>query len=172
VGLGFAYGENFAYLEGSLGTALTGRFLTANFLHISLTGMSGLFFCRAWGTRGYSYNDFLYIFGIAIIAHGMYDALLTYPLFNDGGISAMILFVLFSKFYFKETQNLRENNQPVISLSATISFGMSFIVASLVIYLSFSFALSQAIQLAFTSFLGSAIILFMFFREFDETLGD
>ena len=54
VGLGFAYVENFNYLISSMGTGVAGRFLTANFFHISLTGMSGLFFCRMWKTRGSS----------------------------------------------------------------------------------------------------------------------
>ncbi|MCZ6675432.1 MAG: PrsW family glutamic-type intramembrane protease [Verrucomicrobia bacterium] len=171
-GLGFAYQENFSYLSDSMGTAFTARFLTANFLHISLTGMSGLFFCRAWRTRGYSYNDFLYIFGIAVIAHGLYDALLTSPLMEDGGLLAMILYILFSKFYFKEAHNLRQKSHSVISLTGTMAFGVSLLIASLLVYLSIILNLPQAIQLAFSSFLGSAIILFMFFREFNESLVD
>jgi RsiW-degrading membrane proteinase PrsW (M82 family) len=107
VGLGFAYEENFNYLGGSMGTATHGRFLTANFLHISLTGMSGLFFCRALGTRAYGFNDFFAMFGIVIIAHGLYDAFIVHPPLDDGGFLAMILFIVFSKYYFKEVHELR-----------------------------------------------------------------
>ena len=172
VGLGFAYEENFSYLASSMGTGSTARFLTANFLHISLTGMSGLFFCRWWSTRGFGFNDFMFIFGIAIVAHGLYDALLTHPPLDDGGISALILFILFSKFYFQEAHNLREKSEPTISLSGTMAFGISLLSASLIVYLSIILNLSQAISLSFSSFLGSAIILFMFFREFNERIGD
>ncbi len=170
VGLGFAYEENFSYLSDSMGMAITGRFLTANFVHISLTGMSGLFFCRAWVNREYSYNDFLYIFGLAIATHGLYDALLTHPPMDDGGMFAMILYILFSKFYFNETHKLRERTESLISMTATMVFGISLLIASLLVYLSTSLDLGVAIKIAFSSFLGSAIILFMFFREFDEKL--
>ena len=172
VGLGFAYVENFNYLISSMGTGVAGRFLTANFFHISLTGMSGLFFCRMWKTRGYSYNDFLFIFGVAIIAHGLYDALLTHPPMDDGGFIALILFIVFAKYYFKEVHHLREVSRSLISLSASMSFGISLILGSLIVYLSILLNVSQAIQLAFGSFLGSGIILIMFFREFNESLGD
>jgi RsiW-degrading membrane proteinase PrsW (M82 family) len=169
-GLGFAFEENFSYLSSSLGTASTSRFLTANFLHISLTGMSGLFFCRAWGTRGYSHNDFLFIFGIAILAHGLYDAFLIKPPMEDGGISATILFIVFSKYYFQEARKLQITSKTTISMSGTIVFGISLLTASLLVYLSIILNLSQAIELAVGSFLSSAIILFMFFREFNESL--
>ena len=170
VGLGFAYSENFGYLSGSMGTATTPRFLTANFLHISLTGMSGLYLCRAIGTRAYSFNDFLYIFGIAIVAHGLYDAFLVRPPLNDQGFLAMILFILFSRYYFKEANELRERLEPVISLSATISFGICLLTSVLLVYLGTQFDLGQAMELAFGSLLGSSIILFMFYREFGDTL--
>lgn len=172
VGLGFAYSENFGYLSSTMGTAAAPRFLTANFLHISLTGMSGLFLCRALGTRSYSINDFLFIFGIAIIAHGLYNAFLVRPPLNDQGFIAMILFILFSRYYFKEANDLRERLEPVISLSATISFGICLLISVLLVYLGTQFAIGQAIELALGSFLGSAIILFMFFREFGDTLTD
>ena len=170
VGLGFAYEENFSYLGNTMGTATTARFLTANFLHISLTGMSGLYLCRALGTRAYSFNDFLFVFGIAIVAHGLYDAFLVRPPLDDGGYVAMILFVVFSRYYFKEARELRERLEPVISLSATISFGICLLTSVLLVYLGTQFELGQAVELAFGSFLGSAIILFMFFREFGDTL--
>jgi protease PrsW len=172
VGLGFAYEENFGYLSSSMGTGSIARFLTANFLHISLTGMCGLFFCRMWKTQGYSYNDFLFIFGIAIIAHGLYDALLTHPPMNDQGFTAMILYIVFSKYYFKESHGLRVTASTIVSISATMAFGISLLIASLIVYLSALLSLPQAIQLAFGGFLGTAIILFMFFREFNETLID
>ncbi len=170
VGLGFAYSENFGYLSGSMGTAATPRFLTANFLHISLTGMSGLYLCRALSARAYSFNDFFYIFGIAIVAHGLYDAFLVRPPLDDQGFVAMILFILFSRYYFKEANALREQLEPVISLSATMSFGICLLTSVLLVFLGTQFNLGQAMELAFGSFLGSAIILFMFFREFGDTL--
>jgi hypothetical protein len=153
-----------------MGTAATPRFLTANFLHISLTGMSGLFLCRGLGTRAYSLNDFLYIFGIAIVAHGLYDAFLVRPPLDDQGFVAMILFILFSRYYFKEARDLRERLEPVVSLSATMSFGICLLTSVLLVYLGTQLNLGQAMELALGSFLGSAIILFMFFREFGDTL--
>lgn len=170
VGLGFAYSENFGYLSGSMGTAAAPRFLTANFLHISLTGMSGFYLCRGLGTRAYSLNDFFYIFGIAIVAHGLYDAFLVRPPLDDQGFVAMILFILFSRYYFKEARELRERLEPVVSLSATMSFGICLLTSVLIVYLGTQFNLGQAMELGLGSFLGSAIILFMFFREFGDTL--
>jgi threonine/homoserine efflux transporter RhtA len=62
--------------------------------------------------------------------------------------------------------------EPNFSLSATMAFGVSLITASLLVYLSILLNLNLAIQLAFSGFLGSAIILFMFFREFGDSLTD
>jgi len=172
VGLGFAYEENFSYLQESMGTAVAGRLLTANFLHITTTGLSGLFLCRALDRhfRG-GWNDFFTAFGLIIIAHGAYDALLSYPILGDDfSFLAIIVFVVLSRHYFREAHALRLRGEPAISLTATLMLGLCLIVSLLLIHLSIQLNFTAAFAMTITSFISGAIILFMFIREFDERI--
>jgi len=171
VGLGFAYEENFSYLDQSMGTAVAARLLTANFLHITTTGLSGLYLCRALDRGRNGWNNFLAAFGLIIIVHGAYDALLTYPIFGDDfSFLAMIVFILLSRYYFQEAHALRLRGEPAISMTATLMFGLSLTLGLLLIYLSVLLNLSSAFTMTTGSFVSAGIILFMFVREFDERI--
>ena len=68
-GIGFAAEENVNYFSNSLGSAVSGRFLTANFLHLALTGLcQGLKWPRTHGA------NILAIFIAAVTVHGLYNA--------------------------------------------------------------------------------------------------
>ncbi|QDU54674.1 PrsW family glutamic-type intramembrane protease [Aeoliella mucimassa] len=77
VGLGFAMEENINYILGT-GDA-TGRFLTANFFHMSLTGIAGLALCRGiWCPRERAAEAGV-VFLVAVFVHGLYDAFIVLP---------------------------------------------------------------------------------------------
>ena len=62
VGLGFAVGENVDYYQMNQGHSVFGRFVTANFLHLTLTGLVGHALVQAVQGRIH-WEDFLSRFG-------------------------------------------------------------------------------------------------------------
>jgi protease PrsW len=147
-----------------------GRFLTANFFHVALTGMNGLALFRAC-TRGASgLNDFLFIFPVTVLAHGAYDAFFDLPQFDEGGYVSMVIFILFTAYYFRRAHELRNDVRMTIGLTGSFVFGMSLLAAAMTIYQMANLGADAGTMLIVTEILGSAILLFMFFRVFNEPL--
>lgn len=169
VGLGFAAEENIGYFSQSLALAAPGRFLTANFFHIALTGIGGLYLCRA--LRQSSFNDFLYIFGIMIVVHGLYNTLLSLPQSEIGPFFAMTVFILLSMHYFRELYAISVRTIPTYSLSFLFVSGLCLILSSLIVFQASQIGLINSFALIAPEAIGSALIVFMFFREFNESLG-
>ena len=169
VGLGFAAEENIGYFSQSLALVAPGRFLTANFFHIALTGMGGLYLCRA--LRRSNYNDFFYIFGIMIVVHGLYNTLLSLPQSDVGPFFAMTVFILLSMHYFRELYSMCVRTVPTYSLSFLFVSGLCLILSGLIIFQASQIGLSTGLLLITPEVIGSVVIVFMFFREFNEALG-
>ncbi len=72
VGLGFAALENVQHFQGGEGSQVWGRFITANFLHLALTGLVGL---ALWQTVRDSrwLTHFAGVFIAAVVYHGLWD---------------------------------------------------------------------------------------------------
>jgi hypothetical protein len=70
VGLGFAVQENVDYF--SMDGAVWGRFLTANFLHFALTGLTGLALWQAVRNSAWL-THFMWILVGAVVFHGLWD---------------------------------------------------------------------------------------------------
>lgn len=97
VGLGFAAQENILYYQNTLGqvtyTPWT-RLLTANAIHIAMTGVIGFYFYRMLVRKGRGWEDFLLNFILMVVAHGMYDAVLTLPSLSQYGPISVIIIAL------------------------------------------------------------------------------
>jgi len=101
VGLGFASEENFSYFQNAFDhTVVWSRFLTANALHFSLTGVSGYFFFRMLVGKGRGWENFLTNFLIAVTAHGLYDALISMPALESYSVLGLIALALIAYRYF------------------------------------------------------------------------
>lgn len=176
VGLGFAVEENAGYFMNSGASDVAGRFLSANFFHIALTGMNGLALFRAFSQERGGPNDFLYVFPLTVLAHGIYDALLNIPpsafpgLSDLGGFLPMVVYIVFSMFYFGRVSQLRTNIRMTVGLSGSFVFGISLVMGVVVIYQMMNLGPGAGLSVATSEFLGSAVLVFMFFREFNEQL--
>ena len=73
VGLGFAFDENLGYFSETGGAVAVGRFVTANFMHIALTGIIGERLYELVRSRFHTATDFLVAFIGVAAAHGLYD---------------------------------------------------------------------------------------------------
>lgn len=172
VGLGFAIEENGNYFLSTQGAAAAGRFLTANFFHVALTGVNGLALYRAC-TRGMAgWNEFLSVLGITIIAHGLYDGLLGLPDPAMGTYLAMAVFILVSRFYFNRAHELRDNTRMNISLTGSFVAGVSLVASAMLIFQMARLGAGPGITMVVPELIGSGVLLIMFFREFDEPLAE
>lgn len=170
VGLGFAVEENTVYFEMTQGLAGPARLLTANFFHIGLTGLTGLYLCRAVSIRGYSFSHFFYVFGIVVFAHGAYDALLSQSQMGDLSLFAYTVYIVLSLRFFAEAHELREPSHSAFSITGTFTVGLSLFIGCVLVYLSWRMGLKAAVAQLVPSLLGVGIVAFMFFREFREEL--
>ncbi|MBI2512915.1 MAG: PrsW family intramembrane metalloprotease [Opitutae bacterium] len=170
VGLGFAVEENVSYFATSAAASAPGRFLTANFFHIALTGVNGLALYRAC-TRGMGgLNDLLLVFPLSILAHGAYDALLDLPQVERSEYFAMIAYVGFCFYFFSRARPLRADRRTTVSLTGAFVTGVALVAATVIAFQMATLGIKAGANLIFSELIGSAALLIVFFHEFDETL--
>lgn len=101
VGLGFAFKENILYLDSGLTTYLGWvRFLTANVLHFSLTGVAGFYLYRMLRRKGHGWEEFLASFIIVVLAHGTYNSVLAMPsLASYAPLSPILIAIIAYRFF-------------------------------------------------------------------------
>lgn len=101
VGLGFAFKENILYLDTGLTTYLGWvRFLTANALHISLTGVAGFYLYRMLRRKGRGWEEFLASFIAVVVAHGIYNSILAMPsLASYSPLSPILIAIIAYRFF-------------------------------------------------------------------------
>ena len=170
VGLGFAATENVGYFAGTGGTSAMGRFLVANPMHFTLTGLVGLHVFRAlrdpagWGPHAAA------TFGLMVVAHGVYDAAITVPALAQYALINVIVFALVVYQFFRELRDLRARGDDLISLSANFLVGVSLITAATFVYLSATVGCSVAFDSLVQGVLGLAVMVYLFLREMPDTM--
>jgi len=172
VGLGFAIEENTDYFMSSEAMSAPARFLTANFLHVALTGVNGLALYRACIRKVNGMNEFLFVFPLTILVHGLYDALPDFPDSDVGGYAAMVLYVVFATYYFSKVHPLRSNVRTTFGLTGAFVVSISLLASATIAYAMINLGPTPGLTAIFPQLAGSAILLFMFFREFNEALSD
>jgi RsiW-degrading membrane proteinase PrsW (M82 family) len=160
VGLGFAAEENISYFHMAAGAALS-RFLTANFLHMSLTALVALSVFDASRGRSTSRDRFDLIFPLMVAIHGAYDFFLST---NGLSLAAMLLFIIVSRQFLRQLliASSAEEEQGALRLLITSMFlltGVSYVYATTLV------GPLLAVQLVALGFLGVVIVIFMFVRE-------
>jgi RsiW-degrading membrane proteinase PrsW (M82 family) len=128
VGLGFSLEENIGYYQDFGSSIAWTRFLSANFLHISLTGICAHSLCRMLLTRFARADEFIATFLLAVIAHGAYDYLSPGRLDDNGWLSAIVLILCAARFI----DLLGEETRPVhltIAPRAVFTFGSAILIA-------------------------------------------
>jgi RsiW-degrading membrane proteinase PrsW (M82 family) len=170
VGLGFAIVENINYFQMSGGSAAVGRFLTANPLHMTLTGLAGLAAYRAArDPRGWGPNSFAMI-ALMVFAHGLYDALIAVPELQEVDIGNVIIFALVIYQFFRELRDMRPPRREMISLSATFLTGVSMVTAATFIYTSGLFGFQPACDTMAMNVLSLSLMAYLFLREMPDTM--
>jgi len=170
VGLVFAIEENVNYYTSSAGSAVAGRFLTANFLHLALTGMVGHALCCSlrWPTTHLAHAGSVFL--IAVIAHGAYDAFLIVDALETFSWAYFIVFVLIGNGYFQSWAQLRPAERPRVSLTMVFCCALCLTLAGAYATLSLALGAGLAAHLLVPSSLTSAIVIVMYVRGIGDRL--
>ncbi|HSI62933.1 MAG TPA: PrsW family glutamic-type intramembrane protease [Candidatus Saccharimonadia bacterium] len=170
VGLGFALDENLLYFSMEGSAIALGRFLTANFLHIALTGILGWGLYQLFRSRFHKATEFLTVFVGVTLAHGLYD--FTATIANEGwGLEIMHIVILAAsaKFYLKLLHSASDKPAGwVISRTAIFLWGIALLVGIMVIVNTWQMNSIQGITETLSAALSLAVVSFIFVREFQE----
>jgi RsiW-degrading membrane proteinase PrsW (M82 family) len=163
VGLGFAAEENISYFHGSGAEAALPRFLTANFLHMSLTALVALSVYDTW--RGRATRDrFNVVFPLVVIVHGAYDFFLTTNDMPLSSIFSTMLLIIISRQFLRQlliASSKAEERGALYLLIASLALitGVSYVYATTLV------GPLGAFRMIAIGVLGVAIVIYMFVRE-------
>ncbi|TWU51891.1 PrsW family glutamic-type intramembrane protease [Rubripirellula reticaptiva] len=169
VGLGFAIVENMGYFARSGGADSMGRFLTANFFHMSMTGIIGLSIARVFW-KHHDVSHALLTFLLVVLAHGFYDATIAVPGLQTFSIGGTIIFVLLSYQFFHEVRGAYDRSPQTISLTASFLFIVSMLTALTFVYVSWRFGYSSSLSMLSVDVLGLGVMVYMYLREMPNSL--
>jgi RsiW-degrading membrane proteinase PrsW (M82 family) len=171
VGLGFALDENLHYFEGSRSQDAIGRLLTANFVHVSLTGILGWHLYELFRTRFHHAMGFLTAFCVVVAAHGLYD-------FGTGqaaaewgmNIAGIIILALCARFYLPL---LHETGRPHamghhITRTSVFVLGTALLSGILMIVTVWDRGSLDGITLVLQQLVGVALVGLIYIREWRE----
>lgn len=169
VGLGFAIEENLQYFREYGSLAAFGRFLTANFFHLALTGLVGYSFVEAIRSplrRGWVFPLTL---AAMILSHGLYDAALAVgggiPLFQ---IISSLFFILTSLFFFRTLRPLRDPATDQLNIAFTLIVGLAVLVGYIFVAAAREVGFEAAALLLSVHFFSLCMIAYMFYWQLGE----
>jgi len=163
VGLGFAAEENLGYLaSGDLHTGL-GRFLTANFFHMAMTGTLAAALDDFVGDPEAKAQE-LSRTGLMVIAmHGAYDFLLSHPEYG-GSYLAMSVFFFLARLFLGAIDRARRRVDHGISLLHSFVFAAAVVTGVSSVHASIAVGPLPAAAVMAEGLVGEAIIFFVFIR--------
>ncbi len=165
VGLGFAIEENINYFAGFGHAAVLPRFISANFMHVALTGLGGLALARWCRFPRSCWEQSLFTILAMILVHGGYDFCIGRS--DARGIMALDFFatVILMLLAFGYCQELRRVRLAKGNLSGplwTFLFGISILSACALVASSHLLGLDAAVQMIYKSGLDSALLIILF----------
>ncbi len=160
VGLGFAAEENVLYLaQGDLSTALA-RYLTANFFHMSMTGLcaAALFdLVRDPERQAFEASKTILV---VIGLHGAYDYLLT----HDAAFAGMFVFIVLARRYLAALWVAQGRPSPGVPTEAIFGVGTELVVATSFVWGAARIGAGLAAEAMVGGLLGVVVIVIVFAR--------
>jgi len=163
IGLGFAAEENINYFHRMDASAALGRFLTANFLHMALTGLVALAAYDADRQKRADSFDLNTVFLFAVLIHGAYDFFLASPAVGEYSIFGMTVFILLSQRFLREV--LSSNATPPDGTLRLFIVSIAILTAASYVYASTLVGPLSAMGLIAMGVVGQAILIYMFVLE-------
>lgn len=162
VGLGFAAEENIGYFHMGLATALA-RFLTANFLHVSTTGIAAVAIDDALRGREARAGDLSRALMTVIAAHGLYDFFLSSTAITGAGsFLSMLVFVFLARRFVGALRDLPGREKPLLR---SFCVGLAIVAGSTFVYASALVGPGAAAVALAGGALGLALVTMVFLQE-------
>jgi RsiW-degrading membrane proteinase PrsW (M82 family) len=165
VGLGFAVEENVGYFQLGLSTALA-RFLTANFLHLSTTGIVAVAIddaMRGHSERHERLDGWTQTLPLVVVTHGVYDFFLSNAAPTGASFASMLTFFLLARRFVNVLRELPGREGPLLPMFLV---GLAVVAGGTFIYASTLVGVAHAAVSIAVGALGLAIIALVFGREF------
>ena len=163
VGLGFAAEENISYFEHGADVAL-GRFLTANFLHMSLTALVALAAFDTLRKRATARDAFNVVFPLAVAIHGAYDFFLETDDMPLSSVFSIVLLVIIARRFLRQLliASSREDERDVLNLFVA---AMATINGAAYIYATTLSGPTEAFRMIALGTVSVAVVIIVFVRE-------
>jgi RsiW-degrading membrane proteinase PrsW (M82 family) len=164
VGLGFAAVENLQYFARDDLSSAFARFLTANFLHMSLTALVATSFAKI-GKKDDWFHDFTVTFLKVVALHGVYDFFAANPDVSELNFLSMAVFVILARDFILVIHDarLRAGRSkplfPPFAIGLTVVSGASFVYGSAVV------GPGHAAEAMFLGMLGVGVLMIVFLRQ-------
>ena len=162
-GLGFAVAENLSYLSASMGLATLPRFLTANFLHLALTGLCGGYLCLALRWSRSFFHQFSTVLLGSVLAHGIYDWSISGASGPEGSAIHFFCFLAIAWHYFQSLHRFSDRSASEVQPEAIWVMGVAFLSAALMIVTArqsgFASAMDAVIPTAGSLFATAALMI-------------
>ncbi|MBX3203985.1 MAG: PrsW family intramembrane metalloprotease [Labilithrix sp.] len=163
VGLGFAAEENLNYLaQENLQTGL-GRFLTANFFHMALTGTLASALDDFVADREKNAAAFTQTSLFVVAIHGAYDFLLSHEEYG-GSYFAMTAFVFLTKRFLESVESARRRADRGLTPLHAFIFAVAVVTGVSLAFATMAVGPKAAFLVMGSGLLGQAIIVYVFVR--------
>ena len=170
VGLGFALEENIQYF-GEGGGIAWARFLTANFMHASMTGIIGHALYEMLRTRFGHAEKFVATFLAVVAAHGFYD----YVSVSDHAISqlmgisifSIIILAFLARHFFDLLATTTLVSTGVVSSASVFLIGSALLIATLFIVAGMATDDISGIAAVGSECVSVAPVAFIFWKKFE-----
>jgi RsiW-degrading membrane proteinase PrsW (M82 family) len=161
VGLGFAAEENLGYFHMGLSVGLD-RFLTANFLHLSTTGLVAVAIDDAMrGTRA-TRDSWTQVLPLVVVTHGVYDFFLSSRTVETASFVSMFVFVLLARRFADVIRELPGREGPLMRYFVV---GLALVTGGSFVYATSLVGVGHAATAIVGGMLGVAIMAYIFGRE-------
>lgn len=163
VGLGFAAEENLNYLSGGdLHTGLA-RFLTANFMHMAMTGILASALDDILRDPERHAADFSRTSLMVVGLHGAYDFLLSHEEMG-GSYMAMAVFFFLARMFLDAADLVRRKADGGFSLTHAFIVSLGVVVGTSAVYAVAAVGPAQGALVLAEGLLGIAILVYAFVR--------
>lgn len=174
VGLGFAVEENLNYLisHTAQGTGVS-RFVSANFLHLSLTGITSLALVRAVRDPDRWLADSLQVLAMAIGLHALYNTLLSQPVPGLGDMSYFSGTALAgcALLFFREVKSLAPLRARRLSRTALFLWGFCILFNLELLVAALQLPFGQALAITGQAAVAGLLTGYIFLHLIDEPIG-
>lgn len=163
VGLGFAAEENLAYLaQENLHSGL-GRFLTANFFHMAMTGTLASALDDFVSDTERHAADFMRTSFFVVAIHGAYDFLLSHEELG-GSYLAMTAFIFLTRLFLDAVDTARRRADRGLTPLHAFIFAVAVVTGVSLAYATVAVGPKAALLVTGGGLLGQAIIVYVFVR--------